>query len=121
MDVSDDMWRERDPFFVTPDSLSTVTGTATGDSNSANTPGDAANYFVAEVTGAPGFDIRCNFSNVNSVRGFHVQCAYEGLTASHRVDIQLYDYDDSAWVTMDSVRTQRTDAPAWHERWCRHR
>lgn len=79
--------------FITPSSINVVTGTTiAGDVNSVQQLHDGNFLHVGEVTGAPGFDIKFNFSRVGSVRGIVSRIRYDGIE-SHLVTLRILDKD----------------------------
>ena len=63
---------------------------------------DADSYEVSEVVGAPGWDIRWNYTNipVMAICGWmNVFYSYDGNLA-HVIEVQLYNWTSSSWDTI---------------------
>ncbi len=65
---------------------------------------DGNEYHINEEAGAPGMNLEVDFAGVTKIRGVFVKAYYKG-GATHAVRIQLYNYDDVAWDTLDTLCT----------------
>jgi len=80
--------------FIAPSDFNIVVGgTPVGTVSDAQTLKDTNYYQVPET--ASGFDIECEFTNVKSIVGFVSMIRYTG-SASHVVNLRLYDYVNAA-------------------------
>jgi hypothetical protein len=87
-------------FIYTPDSLTVSTGTVnSGDVDSVKVLSDGDVLDVQEVAGVPGFDIIFDFINVGTINQLRYHTRYDG-GAGHTVNVQLYNYNTSAWDTL---------------------
>lgn len=77
--------------------ISTITGTLDGGVLSdVQTINDGLLYNVSEVTGAPGFDIRVNFTDVVEFNELRFNYIYDG-SSGHQVDVELWNNGTSSW------------------------
>ena len=63
---------------------------------------DGNTYDITEATGAPGINLEVDFTGVTQIKYVIVQANYNGAV-THAVRIQLYNYDDTAWDTIDTI------------------
>ena len=84
--------------FIAPASIDAVTliGTLTGTVSDVQSLNDGNVLIVNEVSGAPGILCDMEFSNVSTIRGIVFKGYYSG-SASHWVEIQLYNYITTTW------------------------
>ena len=80
----------------------TTGGTPVGTVAGVQTWNDGTEYQVPEVTGVPGFDVRFNFTGIESIRYISTNIKYDG-SASHDVVLQIYNYTDAAWETLTHI------------------
>ena len=57
-------------------------------------------YKVQEVTGVPGFIVEFTFTSVEKFNKLRTNLEYVGAGAEHIVNIEIYNYDTSAWVVL---------------------
>ena len=95
------------PTFYAPASLTVTTGTlSSGTVTSAQTLGDGTNVDVTEVTGVPGFDVRFGFTGITTTPlDLLVRCQYNPGGSNHDVEIEIYNYNTTTWVTLCNVPT----------------
>lgn len=117
--VYDELQRIREEFeeihysFIVPDAVTVNTGgTPVGTITDIQTLHDGNVFQVPEVTGAPGFDIDLDFSNVESISGFVSHIWYNG-SATHDVVLRAHDYsavadDDYLLIPTSNVFGYRT-------------
>lgn len=88
--------------FITPDSLTLVAGTSTDNINDVLVAFDGNVYNLNEAAGAPGFDLRFNFSGLTHFVEVFSRFYYAG-SATHGCRIQLYNYNTTNWDTFLTV------------------
>jgi hypothetical protein len=92
----------------TPASYTLNTGTlVAGDVTDVHKMFDGNTLDIGEVTGAPGYDIEFNFTNVDRNPRYVVcRWQYDG-SATHFVTIDIYNYTTAAW---DQIRVFKDSA-----------
>ena len=91
-------------FHQVADSINVIAGTPTGTVADIQTWQDGNTLDVVEAAATPGMDIEINFTNVKSIRRVGLQMVYEG-SAVHWIEVQLWNYDASAWKTIWTFST----------------
>lgn len=90
-----------------PATTTTITGTyVSGATSSIEFPNDGLTYHVDEVTGVPGFNIQTDFYNVATstvINTLKTRFWYNG-SATHNVDLQIYNYATPGWNTLQTVQ-----------------
>jgi len=94
--------------FIQPDTLTVNNGTPTGSVTDIQNLHDGNTLLIAEVAGTPGFDIDMDFSNVKKVKGIVFRADYSG-SATHRVNMSIYDYVGAAYLPLVFMRHNLTD------------
>jgi len=90
---------------VQPDSLSVVTGSlASGTVDDTKVWNDGNNIAVDEAASTPGYDVQFTFENVTDIKEIATSVHYSG-TSTHRVELQIYNYIDTAWETVTQIVT----------------
>ena len=89
--------------YMTPDTITLNTGTSSDTVSNLSTMCDSSIYTIGEVAGTPGFDLECTFTGVRTIEGVIVREQYSG-SATHEVNIQLYNYNSSAYISFDCIR-----------------
>ena len=95
------------PGYVVPTSLTVVTGgTPVGTIADLQVLHDGSEYNLPEVSGTPGMELQCDFTNIKSIRGLVLNARYTG-SSSHEVVVRLKNYTggDDTFIRMASTAT----------------
>jgi hypothetical protein len=98
----DQVWQSILLSYVTANGITLNNGNSADDLGDLQTLLDGNQYHVNEEAGAPGYDLEVDFASVTTIRFVLVRAYYDGL-ATHACRIQLYNYDDTAWDTIDTL------------------
>jgi hypothetical protein len=66
---------------------------------------DSSNLRINEVTGTPGYTVELLYKNIATFNKVQVHEWYNGSVA-HSVDIQLYNYVNAGWDTLETITDQ---------------
>ena len=91
---------------IPPSTLTITVGTAIGggDIRDIQNWNDGNVLQIQEAAGIPGYDIEMLFEGVNSILEVAIFGYYVG-SSTHYVNIQMYDYDASAWLPVGPIET----------------
>jgi len=97
--IGNNSWTKIEPSTITLDA-----GTSTESVTDLQDANDGNIYHIDEAAATPGIDLKVDFTGVTSFAFVNVIARYVGLD-THSVSIQLYDWQNTAWDTYDSILT----------------
>jgi len=89
---------------VVPATFVDITGTPTGDISDIQIWQDGNQLQVTETNGTPGLRFTFTFVGVTSILRLFVMGYYNG-SATHHLDIQMWNYTTSAWDQFCAMMT----------------
>ncbi len=90
------------PAHMIADSVELTAGSSSDSVSDLQTIYDGNNYHIDEIAGTPGFDLIITFINVLRFSKIAYSAYYAG-SATHWVEMQLYNYETGAWETYTTI------------------